>query len=111
MADLKRSLNWSYSWILCDQGRPRVLPPSITRAWPVTQLDSLLASQSVALAISAGSPALGRRGVNRLLLLLRRLWDGSRHRGCGCCCRFSVSEQGRERRELKQWQQGILRLG
>jgi hypothetical protein len=51
-------LSSSIRWIPCDQGRPTVKPPSTTKACPVTQLDSLLASQSAALAISAGSPAL-----------------------------------------------------
>jgi len=47
-----------YDWLCSDQRRPAVIPPPTTRAWPVTKLDSLLASQSAAFAISAGNPDL-----------------------------------------------------
>src|SRR5438876_12380880 len=53
----KCSLRFSSRSSLCDHLIPAVKPPSTTRACPVTKLDSLLASQSAAFAISAGSPA------------------------------------------------------
>ena len=54
----KCSFRFSSRSSLCDHLIPAVKPPSTTRACPVTKLDSLLASQSAAFAISAGSPAL-----------------------------------------------------
>src|SRR5207245_3803650 len=35
-----------------DQSRPPIKPPSTTKAWPLTKLDSSLASQSPACAMS-----------------------------------------------------------
>ena len=57
-AKRSRSLSWSTRASICDQRRPAVNPPSTTRPCPVTQFNSLLASQRAALAISAGSPPL-----------------------------------------------------
>ena len=58
MAAWLRSWSAWYPWSIRDQETPDVKPPSTTRACPATKLDSLLASQSAAFAISGGNPAL-----------------------------------------------------
>src|SRR5215510_8235323 len=45
------------SW-LSDHGRPPITPPSTTRAWPLTKVDSSLASHRAARAMSSGTPGL-----------------------------------------------------
>jgi cytosine/adenosine deaminase-related metal-dependent hydrolase len=57
------------AWLIC-QGRPAVRPPSTTSAWPVTNVESSLASQRAAWAMSSGRPErpIGCSAVSALFI-------------------------------------------